>query len=94
MGWTPCGGASRGAARVRATSQGNALLGGAMLLRYSLGLGGPFFISAVLIDRRMGAFSFIKRHYRVINLVSGGFLVAIGVLMATGLFGKFLALLS
>ena len=54
----------------------------------------PFFISAVLIDRLKGAFSFIKRHYRVINLVSGGFLVAIGVLMATGLFGKFLALLS
>ena len=68
--------------------------GVAMLLLYSLGLGVPFFISAVLIDRLKGAFSFIKRHYRVINLVSGGFLVAIGVLMATGLFGKFLALLS
>lgn len=78
VGWTPCVGA---------------FLGSALLL-YSLGLGVPFFISAVLIDRLKGAFSFIKRHYRVINLVSGGFLVAIGVLMATGLFGKFLALLS
>ena len=80
VGWTPCVGAF--------------LQGVAMLLLYSLGLGVPFFISAVLIDRLKGAFSFIKRHYRVINLVSGCFLVAIGVLMATGLFGKFLALLS
>ena len=83
-----------GSALLLATSQGNVLQGVAMLLLYSLGLGVPFFISAVLIDRLKGAFTFIKRHYRVINLVSGCFLVAIGVLMATGLFGKFLALLS
>lgn len=94
VGWTPCVGAFLGSALLLATSQGNVLQGVAMLLLYSLGLGVPFFISAVLIDRLKGAFSFIKRHYRVINLVSGGFLVAIGVLMATGLFGKFLALLS
>lgn len=94
LGWTPCVGAFLGSALLLATSQGNVLQGVAMLLLYSLGLGVPFFISAVLIDRLKGAFSFIKRHYRVINLVSGGFLVAIGVLMATGLFGKFLALLS
>ena len=65
-----------------------------MLLFYSLGLGIPFFVSAVLIDRLKGAFSFIKNHYRIINLVSGVFLVIVGVLMATGLFGKFLTLLS
>lgn len=94
VGWTPCVGAFLGSALLLATSQGNVLQGVVMLLLYSLGLGVPFFISAVLIDRLKGAFSFIKRHYWVINLVSGGFLVAIGVLMATGLFGKFLALLS
>ncbi len=94
VGWTPCVGAFLGSALLLATSQGNVLQGVAMLLLYSLGLGVPFFISAVLIDRLKGAFTFIKRHYRVINLVSGCFLVAIGVLMATGLFGKFLALLS
>ena len=77
-----------------ATSQGNVLEGVVMLLLYSLGLGIPFFVSAILIDRLKGAFSFIKKHYRVINIVSGSFLVVIGVLMATGLFGRFLALLS
>ena len=94
IGWTPCVGAFLGSALMLATSQGNVLQGVAMLLLYSLGLGIPFFVSAVLIEKLKGAFSFIKRHYRVINIVSGAFLVIIGVLMATGLFGRFLALLS
>ena len=94
VGWTPCVGAFLGSALMLAASQGKVLQGVGMLLLYSLGLGIPFFVSAVLIDKLKGAFSFIKRHYRVINIASGAFLVIIGVLMATGLFGRFLALLS
>lgn len=94
IGWTPCVGAFLGSALMLATSQGNVLQGVVMLLLYSLGLGIPFFVSAILIDRLKGAFAFIKKHYRIINIVSGAFLVIIGVLMATGLFGRFLALLS
>ena len=94
IGWTPCVGAFLGSALMLATSQGNMLEGVVMLLLYSLGLGIPFFVSAILIDRLKGAFTFIKKHYRVINIVSGAFLVVIGVLMVTGLFGQFLALLS
>ena len=77
-----------------ATSQGSAVQGIIMLLLYSLGLGIPFFISAILIDKLKGAFDFIKKHYKIINTVSGALLVVVGILMATGLFGKFLALLS
>ena len=94
IGWTPCVGAFLGSALMLATSQGNVAEGVVMLLFYSLGLGIPFFLSALLIDRLKGAFSFIKKHYRIINIVSGVFLVIIGVLMATGLLGRFLALLS
>ena len=94
VGWTPCVGAFLGSALMLATSQGNMMEGIVMLLLYSLGLGIPFFFSAVLIDRLKGAFSFIKKHYRIINIISGAFLVMVGVLMITGLFGKFLALLS
>ena len=94
IGWTPCVGAFLGSALMLATSQGNVLQGVIMLLLYSLGLGIPFFISAILIDKLKGAFSFIKKHYKVINIISGSLLVAVGVLMATGLFGKFLSLLS
>jgi len=65
-----------------------------MLLMYSLGLGIPFFVSAILIDKLKGAFAVIKKHYKIINIISGTLLVTVGVLMATGMFGKFLALLS
>ena len=94
IGWTPCVGAFLGSALMLATSQVNVAEGVVMLLFYSLGLGIPFFLSALLIDRLKGAFSFIKKHYRIINIVSGVFLVIIGVLMATGLLGRFLTLLS
>ena len=94
IGWTPCVGAFLGSALMLAASRGSVLEGVLMLLLYSLGLGIPFFFSAVLIDRLTGAFSFIKRHYTWINAISGILLVSVGVLMATGLFGKFLALLS
>ncbi|MBQ1281851.1 MAG: cytochrome c biogenesis protein CcdA [Oscillospiraceae bacterium] len=94
IGWTPCVGAFLGAALMLASQQGQTLVGMGMLLAYSLGLGVPFLISAVLIDRLKGAFDFIKRNYRVINLVSGGFLILIGILMATGLMGRFLSLLG
>ena len=77
-----------------AASQAQATEGIIMLLLYSLGLGIPFFISAILIDKLRGAFTFIKKHYKVINTVCGSLLVVVGVLMATGLFGKFINLLS
>ena len=65
-----------------------------MLLAYSLGLGIPFVLSAVLIDYLKTAFNWIKRHYKTINAVSGVLLVLIGILMATGTLGRLLSLLS
>lgn len=94
IGWTPCVGAFLGSALMLAASQGHVIEGIVMLLLYSLGLGIPFFVSAILIDKLRGAFTFIKKHYKVINTVCGCLLVVIGVLMATGLFGKFINLLS
>ena len=94
IGWTPCVGAFLGSALMMAASQGQTTEGIIMLLLYSLGLGIPFFISAILIDKLRGAFTFIKKHYKVINTVCGCLLVVVGVLMATGLFGKFISLLS
>ena len=94
LGWTPCVGAFLGSALALATQQGHVLEGMAMLLCYSLGLGIPFILSAVLIDGLKGAFGWVKRHYRIINLLSGSFLILIGVLMASGLLGLLLGLLN
>ena len=94
VGWTPCVGAFLGSALMLASQQGQALMGMLMLLAYSLGLGIPFVLSALLIDYLKSAFDWIKGHYRVINAVCGWLLVMMGLLMATGLMGRFLALLS
>lgn len=94
VGWTPCVGAFLGSALMLASTQAHMMKGIFMLLCYSLGLGIPFVISAVLIDKLKGAFHFIKRNYRIINLVCGVFLIIVGVCMATGLLGRLLTLLS
>ncbi len=94
IGWTPCVGAFLGSALMLASQQGSALTGTLMLLSYSAGLGVPFVASALLIDKLKGAFDAIKRHYDLITKVCGWLLVAIGLLMATGLLGNLLSLLS
>lgn len=94
IGWTPCVGSFLGSALMLASQQGSALQGVLLLLAYSLGLGIPFFLSALLIDRLKNAFAFIKKHYALITRIAGLFLIAVGILMATGLFGRFLTMLS
>jgi len=90
VGWTPCVGAFLGSALMMASTSGTVVKGIMMLLFYSLGLGVPFMISAILIDNLKSAFTFIKKHYNIINIISGALLVIIGILMATGLLGRIL----
>ena len=94
VGWTPCVGAFLGSALMLASQQGHVVEGMAMLLAYSLGLGIPFLLSAVLIDYLKSAFNWIKKNYKVINTVCGLLLILIGILMATGTLGRLLSLLS
>ena len=94
IGWTPCVGVFLGSALALASQQAHMAEGMLMLLAYSMGLGIPFVISAVLIDSLKGAFTWIKRNYNIINTVCGILLVVIGILMATGHIGKLLAVLS
>ena len=94
IGWTPCVGAFLGSALMLASQQGHVMEGMLMLLAYSLGLGIPFILSAVLIDYLKSAFNWIKKNYKVINIISGSLLVLIGILMASGMLGRLLGLLS
>ena len=94
IGWTPCVGAFLGSALMMASQQGHVAEGMLMLLVYSLGLGIPFVLSAVLIDRLKSAFDWVKKNYRIINIFSGILLIVIGLLMATGMLGKLLSILS
>ena len=94
IGWTPCVGAFLGSALLIVAQQGETLKGVIMLLLYSMGLGIPFVVSALLIDKLKGAFKFIKKHYNVINAICGVLLIAIGVLMMTGFLGRVLSVLG
>ena len=91
---TPCIGAFLGSALMMASSSGGAVRGALLLLCYTAGLGIPFLISAVLIDGLQSAFRFIKQHYRVINVVSGIFLILIGLCMMLGWMNRLMALFS
>ena len=94
VGWTPCVGAFLGSALILASQQAHVMEGMLMLLTYSLGLGIPFVLSAVLIDYLKTAFNWIKKNYQVINAASGSLLVLIGLLMATGMLERLLNLLG
>lgn len=94
IGWTPCVGAFLGSALAMASGEGDILKGVIMLLLYSMGLGVPFLLSAVLIDKLKGTFTFIKKNYKTINIICGIFLVIIGILMMSGLMNRFLTVLN
>ncbi len=94
VGWTPCTGPLLGSAMMLAAGKGSALAGMALLACYSLGLGIPFILCALLIDRIKGAFAAIKRHYTTINRVCGVFLLIVGVAMMTGWYSRFSLMLQ
>ena len=80
----PCVGPFLGAALTMASRSETAGQGLLLLFLYSMGLGLPFMLSAVLLDRLRNTFSWIKKHYRPIKLVCGLFLIVTGVVVALG----------
>ena len=87
---TPCVGAFLGSALMIASVSGTVLKGISLLLTYSLGLGIPIIISAVLIKKLNTVFNFIKKNYKIINNICGIFLIIIGILMAFGIMNNIL----
>jgi len=89
-GWTPCIGPVLGGILVIA-SQRSAAAGGFLLVCYSLGLGVPFLLIGLGVQRLVGALGWVQRHYKVFAFASGGILVTVGVLLVTGLFTRLFA---
>lgn len=81
IGWTPCVGAFLGSALMMASTQEHILKGAILLICYSIGLGIPFILSSILIEKLKNLFNWIKEHYKIINTVSGIFLITIGIVM-------------
>jgi cytochrome c-type biogenesis protein len=87
IGWTPCVGPILASILILSSTTGEAGKGAAMLLSYSMGLAVPFLVSSMLINNFLVYFKALKRYLRVISVVSGIFLVIIGVMIFTNFFG-------
>ncbi|HRE46794.1 MAG TPA: cytochrome c biogenesis protein CcdA [Aggregatilineales bacterium] len=86
-GWSPCIGPILGGILTSASlaTSGSAFLGaGVQMLVYSLGLGMPFLLTALALNRMRSLFKRIQRHMRAVELVSGSFMILVGVLLYTG----------
>jgi cytochrome c-type biogenesis protein len=79
--WTPCIGPILGGIIGLASSRESVGEGMQMLAAYSLGLGVPFLLTSLAIDRFFGAAARIRKHYRTIELISGGLLILVGLLV-------------
>ncbi|MCB4792142.1 MAG: cytochrome c biogenesis protein CcdA [Elusimicrobia bacterium] len=94
IGWTPCIGPILSSILILASTQ-NTLNQGMMLLTiYSIGLGIPFLITAVFINKTLQFFTAIKRYFRIIEVISGLILIAIGFLILTNNFKFFTVLIQ
>lgn len=94
VGVGPCTGAFLGSALALASTSGTVVKGVLLLLCYSLGLGIPFVLTALLTDKLKQLFTFIKKHYKVIKIVSGSLLIVMGILLAAGVMDKLGAILA
>lgn len=91
-GWTPCiGPVLGGVLTLAAAQEGGSARAALLLFVYSLGLGLPFLLIGLGVRRLMGVLSVVKRNYHWIAGVSGAVMVAIGVLVMTGLWVRVLA---
>lgn len=94
VGVGPCTGAFLGSALLLASTSGTIFKGVVLLLFYSLGIGIPFILTAVLTDRTKKLFAAVKRNFKIVKIVSGSLLIVMGALMATGVIEKLGSLLA
>ena len=88
FGWTPCIGPQLGAILSLAASNASIAKGTVLLAFYAIGLGIPFLIFALFINRLDSTLQFLKRHFKIIERVMGLLLWTVGLLMLTGGFSS------
>jgi len=89
FGWTPCIGPQLGAILSLAAQEGSMERGTLLLGVYALGLGLPFLLAAIFIERSMALMARMKRHMKLIERVMGGLLLFVGVALVSGAFTDF-----
>lgn len=94
IGWAPCIGPTLAVILTMAFDSGSTGRAALLGVAYSLGLGIPFVLLTLGFGWATRSVSFVRRHIRVVNLVGGGLLVVLGVLMVTGVWTAIMAQLQ
>lgn len=85
VGWTPCIGPALAAVQTLAFQESSAVRGAVLSLGYCLGLGLPFILSGLSLDKSAKLRSIIYRRGDVISKIGGVFLIVIGLLEVLGI---------
>ncbi|CAH0158222.1 cytochrome c biogenesis CcdA family protein [Microbacterium foliorum] len=94
VGWAPCMGPTLAAIFALSFNAGDPVRAGSLGLAYSLGLGIPFLLVALGFGWATKAIGFLRRHIRVVNMIGGALLIALGLLMVTGLWTDIMSRLT
>lgn len=86
LGWIPCVSPTLGTVLTLANNEGTASRGAFLSFVYCLGLGIPFLLAALGFGRFMRAMTWVKVHQRAVSVAGGGLLVAVGLLLVSGLY--------
>ncbi len=90
VGWTPCIGPALAAVETLAFEQASAWRGAVLSLGYCIGLGAPFILSGLFLDRSVKIRRFLTRRGNVITNIGGGLLILIGLMQVFGFWSEFM----
>ncbi len=91
FGWTPCVGPVLASILIIASTEESVGRGILLLLFYSLGIGMPFILTTIAINKMLKVFNRIKKHYRKIEISTGALLIVIGILLLLNKFQVFIS---
>jgi len=93
-GWSPCLGPILAAMLTLGASTGSVVRAAVLLSAYALGLGIPFLLTALLLERVAGQLRKLQKHMRIVEIVSGILLIVIGILVFSGTLQRLSVLFS
>jgi len=91
LGWTPCIGPTLGAVQTLAIIEASALRGAFLSFGYCIGLGLPFLLFALFIDKSKALQQGIAKRGRTVSIIGGSFLILIGLMQILGMWESLMA---